>query len=56
MEPAAPLGASRRRARPPLGGRATIEWPHGGISSRPRAPTRWRALSTLEVSSPSTHR
>jgi hypothetical protein len=55
-EPATPLEAPRRRARPPLGGRATIEWPHSGVSSRPRAPTRWRALSTLEVSSLSTHR
>jgi hypothetical protein len=55
-EPASPLGAPRRRACPPLGGRDTIEWPHGGVSSCPCALTWWWVLSTLEVSSLSTHR
>jgi hypothetical protein len=55
MEPVALSGAPHWHARPPLGGRATVEWPHGGVFLRPRAPMRWRALSSLEVSSPSTH-
>jgi hypothetical protein len=40
-EPTTPSRAPRRCARPPLGGRATIEWPHGGVSLRLRASLRW---------------
>jgi hypothetical protein len=37
--------APHRRARSPLGGRAIVEWPHGGISPRVRSPMRWRVLA-----------
>jgi hypothetical protein len=65
----APSGAPRRRACPPLGGRATVKWPHGGVFLRSCTPiatsagdvevsntARSHKRCTDEISSPTMHR
>jgi hypothetical protein len=52
---AAPSGAPHPCVCPPLGGRATVEWPHGGVFPLSCTPMRRRAPATSRSPTQETH-